>query len=168
MKKIMSKKFNSYLGKAGHLYAMSEFLLRGWNVAIPEVDTGDDIYVVEDGEGNMRRVQVKTATLNKDNITSSFSLNRLQLHKPEIKPSLHYLFVIRNNIASQWLPLLVIEKDELLSVYNKRKIKAKKAKTKESKTITIQIKYKKSTFYCYNISLDEFKENFKSFPLIKH
>ena len=35
----MEKK--SHLGKAGQLAAMAEFLLRGYNVAIPEVDVGD-------------------------------------------------------------------------------------------------------------------------------
>ena len=44
----MSKKFNLYLGKAGQLAAMSYFLMRGWNVATPEVDVGDDLFVVED------------------------------------------------------------------------------------------------------------------------
>ncbi|MFN9688681.1 MAG: hypothetical protein ACK57X_07415 [Bacteroidota bacterium] len=41
---------------------MSEFLTRGWNVAIPEVDVGDDIFVVQDDNGTLRRVQVKTST----------------------------------------------------------------------------------------------------------
>jgi hypothetical protein len=40
---------------------MSEFLTRGWNVAIPEVDIGDDIFVVQDDDGTMRRVQVETS-----------------------------------------------------------------------------------------------------------
>ena len=57
----MSKKFNLYVGKAGQLYVMSEFLMRGWNVAMPEVDTGDDIFVVEDENDTFYRVQVKTA-----------------------------------------------------------------------------------------------------------
>ena len=34
----MSKKNNLYLGKAGQLATMSYFLMRGWNVATPEVD----------------------------------------------------------------------------------------------------------------------------------
>ena len=55
----MSKKFNQYLGKAGHLTVMSEFLMLGWNVAIPEVDIGDDIFVVQDDNGTLRRVQVQ-------------------------------------------------------------------------------------------------------------
>jgi hypothetical protein len=40
---------------------MAEFLLRGYNVAMPEVDIGDDIFVVHDREGELWRVQVKTA-----------------------------------------------------------------------------------------------------------
>lgn len=39
---------------------MSEFLLRGYNVAIPSVDVGDDVFVVDDQRGTMWRVQVKT------------------------------------------------------------------------------------------------------------
>lgn len=51
----------NYLGKAGQLAAMSEFLLRGYNVAMPEVDMGDDIFVVHDPDGELWRIQVKTA-----------------------------------------------------------------------------------------------------------
>src|SRR3954469_7536587 len=50
----------SHLGKAGHHAVMAEFLLRGWNVAIPEVDVGDDIFVVNDNADRVIRVQVKT------------------------------------------------------------------------------------------------------------
>ena len=53
----MKKNYHLYLGKAGHLTVMSEFLTRGWNVAIPEVDIGDDIFVVQDDNGTLRRVQ---------------------------------------------------------------------------------------------------------------
>ena len=35
---------------------MSEFLDRGYNVAVPEVDIGDDIFVVHDGSGVYRRI----------------------------------------------------------------------------------------------------------------
>jgi hypothetical protein len=43
----------SHIGKAGHLAAMAEFLLRGYDVAQPEVDVGDDIFVVHDLSGDM-------------------------------------------------------------------------------------------------------------------
>jgi len=50
-----------YVGRSGQLAAMSEFLLRGYNVATPEVDVGDDIFVVDDRKGTLWRIQVKTA-----------------------------------------------------------------------------------------------------------
>jgi hypothetical protein len=50
-----------HVGKAGHLAVMAELLLRGYNVAMPEVDEGDDIFVVHNQRGQLWRVQVKTA-----------------------------------------------------------------------------------------------------------
>ena len=38
-----------YIGKAGHLAVMGELALRGYNVAMPEIDEGDDIFVVRKG-----------------------------------------------------------------------------------------------------------------------
>ena len=35
-----------YTGMSGQFAAMSEFLWRGYNVAIPAVDVGEDIFVV--------------------------------------------------------------------------------------------------------------------------
>lgn len=55
------KKDNPYIGMAGHLAVMSRFLARGYNAAIPEVDKGDDIFVVNHSTGKMWRVQVKTS-----------------------------------------------------------------------------------------------------------
>jgi len=51
----------SYKGAAGQLFAMSEFALRFYNVAIPQIDIGDDIFVVNDVTTERFSVQVKTA-----------------------------------------------------------------------------------------------------------
>jgi len=47
---------------------MSEFLARGYNVAVPEVDRGDDLFVVQDESGDFDRIQVKTACATPRNI----------------------------------------------------------------------------------------------------
>ena len=57
----MSELQNMYKGRSGQLAVMAELLARCYNVAIPEVDRGDDIFVVEDGSDNIWRIQVKTA-----------------------------------------------------------------------------------------------------------
>ena len=37
-----------HIGTAGQLAVMSELCFRGYNVAMPEIDIGDDIFVVTD------------------------------------------------------------------------------------------------------------------------
>jgi hypothetical protein len=94
----------SHLGMAGHYAAMSEFLYRGYNVAVPSVDVGDDVYVVEDNEGTMWRLQVKTADGASDerraqdgSLTSmgcSYALSRRQL-RTEKANELFFMFMVR-------------------------------------------------------------------------
>ncbi|MEO5728468.1 MAG: group I intron-associated PD-(D/E)XK endonuclease, partial [Byssovorax sp.] len=92
----MEKK--SHLGKAGQLAAMAEFLLRGYNVAIPEVDVGDDIFVVDDRIGDLSRIQVKTATTLRGasyrRASAQFKLSRHQLENAR-PVDLTYVFVLR-------------------------------------------------------------------------
>ena len=45
-----------YLGKASERYVMSALLARGWNIAMPDVDIGDDIFVVGDNLGIFQKI----------------------------------------------------------------------------------------------------------------
>jgi hypothetical protein len=98
----------SHLGMAGHYAAMSEFLYRGYNVAVPAVDIGDDAYVVEDQLGTMWRLQVKTSE-SPDAHVGTYQLSRRQLR--EIKANeLFFMFSIR------WLGhwrFILIRRDKL-------------------------------------------------------
>ena len=109
----MSKKFNLYLGKAGQLATMSYFLARGWNVATPEVDVGDDIFVIEDKKGIFYRVQVKTsqAVERKDgNYSVRYNLPLAQL-EAEITPEIYYVFVVYRN--HEWAEKIIISRQDL-------------------------------------------------------
>jgi hypothetical protein len=103
----MTKKFNQYLGKAGHLNVMSEFLMLGWNVAIPEVDIGDDIFVVQDDNGTLRRVQVKTSTstIRKSGFSGQFSISVKNIRNIS-NILVHYIFLVRHN--DEWSKPVVI------------------------------------------------------------
>ncbi len=57
----MSRMQDLYTGAAGQGAVMSEFLIRGYNIAQPEVDRGDDLLVIHDINGEYQRIQVKTA-----------------------------------------------------------------------------------------------------------
>jgi hypothetical protein len=92
---------SAYVGKAGQLAVMAEYLLRGYNVAMPEVDEGDDVFVVENRSGELWRVQVKTAIgLRRGRgWRATYSVSRNQLQK-ERTPDLFYVFALRRE--STW------------------------------------------------------------------
>src|SRR5678815_910292 len=83
----------SHLGMAGHHAAMAEFLYRGYNVAVPAVDIGDDVYIVEDQAGTMWRLQVKTADQLPGPV-ATYQLSRRQLNAIKAN-ELFYMFMVR-------------------------------------------------------------------------
>ena len=95
-----------YTGKAGHLAVMGEFCLRGYNAAMPEIDKGDDVFVVNDGTGAMWRLQVKTS-LGRRQATSwayQFRVRRTAIETAQT-PELHFAFVMRKDRVWHFLLL---------------------------------------------------------------
>ena len=91
----------SYVGKAGHLAVMSELALRGYNVAMPEIDIGDDVFVVNDATGAMWRVQVKTSSAKRQKSSYRYQFRlRLSAITTAQTPDLHFVFVMR--AAEHW------------------------------------------------------------------
>lgn len=89
-----------YVGAAGVLALMSEFAWRGYNVAIPEIDVGDDIYVINDRTGMIWRIQVKTAT-GKRQIQSmryQFMVSRSSIEDEVTTPEIHFVFTIKDSV----------------------------------------------------------------------
>jgi hypothetical protein len=158
----MSKKNNLYLGKAGQSLIMSEFLARGWNVAIPEVDVGDDLFVVEDQKGVFHRVQVKTsqATERTDSYSAMFSVPFAQLNK-EIIPEIYYVFVIRK--MQKWANVLLIDRSILLDLHEKKQMGSL-----HSGNITLYMVFKEDKVTCSSVDLSAFIDNYRDFPVIPH
>jgi hypothetical protein len=70
---------------------MSEVLLRGWNVAVPVVDVGDDVLIIDDNDKTTFRLQVKsTRTSYGEPATAKFTLSRQQLRTPQEIELLYY------------------------------------------------------------------------------
>ena len=158
----MTKKFNQYLGKAGHLNVMSEFLMLGWNVAIPEVDIGDDIFVVQDDNGTLRRVQVKTSTSTdrKESFSGQFSVSVKNLRN--ISTILvHYIFLVRHN--NEWSKPVIIRQDYLLDHFENNKVGS------EAKgNITFYFSYTNEKVECSGQDLTKYIKDFTDFPKIEH
>ena len=158
----MTKKFNQYLGKAGHLNVMSEFLILGWNVAIPEVDIGDDIFVVQDDNGTLRRVQVKTSTSTgrKDGFSGQFSVSVKNLRNVS-NILVHYIFLVRHN--DEWTKPIIIRQDYLLDHFENNAVGS------EAKgNITFYFSYTKGKVECSGQDFTKYIKDFTDFPKIEH
>lgn len=157
----MKSNYHLYLGKAGHLAVMSEFLIRGWNVAIPEVDIGDDIFVVQDDNGTLRRVQVKTSTstARQNSFSAQFNIPLTQL-RSIASILVHYVFVVRHN--DQWTKPVIIRQDYLLDHFRNNNIG-----TEHNSNLNIYFSYSTDKVECSGLDLTKYVSDFTDFPLIE-
>lgn len=158
----MAGKQNLYLGKAGHLNVMSEFLVRGWNVAIPEVDIGDDIFVVQDDIGKLQRVQVKTATSSarKNGYSARFNLPMAQLRNITTNP-IHYAFVVR--YRNRWTVPIIIRQDNLLEHFEKDRIGSA-----HDGVLNLYFSYAGRKVKCSKVDMTKYVGDYSDFPIISH
>jgi len=148
------------LGKAAHLTVMSEFLTRGWNVAIPEVDIGDDIFVVQDDNGTLRRVQVKTSTstARQNGFSGQFNIPLKQLRNIANIP-VHYVFIVRH--FDQWTKPVIIRQDYLLGQMLNYKIGSE-----HENNLNLYFSYTHGKVECSGLDLSSYLSDFSDFPLI--
>ena len=89
-----------FVGKAGQLAVMGEFAWRGYNVAMPEIDIGDDIFVYRDATNQIWRIQVKTLTrtqqVNSDRY--QFRVRETQITTPA-NPALYFILALRREVG---------------------------------------------------------------------
>src|SRR4051794_33366596 len=88
-----------YTGRSGQLAVVAELLNRQRNVAIPEVDVGEDLFAFRDRVNEpVTRIQVKTANATRrktaGRYSARFSVPFAQLDAPD-EPALHYVFAVR-------------------------------------------------------------------------
>lgn len=104
----------THFGRAGEFFAMSELLLRGWNVAVPLVDVGDDVFVIDDNDKTTYRMQIKSSMSSAfgSEQVAKFAMSRRQLRRI-LDIELFYMLLVR--IDAQWR-FLVIPREELTAI----------------------------------------------------
>jgi len=138
---------------------MSEFLIRGWNVAIPEVDIGDDIFVVQDDNGILRRVQVKTATaaVRKNSFSGQFKIPLTQL-KNISSILVHYVFIIR--CGNHWTKPVIIRQDYLLEHWQNDKVGSE-----HKDFLKLYFSFADNKVECSGYDFSKYVSDFSDFPL---
>ena len=159
----MSKKTNLYIGHAGQMAVMSEFLIRGWNVAVPEVDVGDDMLVLQDETGDVSRIQVKTASATKlkNGYSGRYKVRQSQLSRP-ITPDLTYIFVARLN--SRWESFLIIPREALYEQYNAYKV----GSLTKAGQVLFYFRYTGKTVMSSGRDFSKYLNYWKKWPMITH
>jgi hypothetical protein len=148
------------VGKAGHLAAMAEFLLRGYNVAMPEADEGDDIFVIEDQSGELWRVQVKTAIgrHRRTGWRAKYSISFDQI-KSAKTPEMFFVFVLRRE--STW-EFLVIRRKALLE-----EVEDHQVGSRSLGNVLLTITFHDSAVLCSGRDWQAYRDNWSEWPLIE-
>lgn len=139
---------------------MSEFLMRGWNVAIPEVDIGDDIFVVQDDKGTLRRVQVKTSTSTErqKSFSGQFNVPITQLRDYRVNFPIYYVFIARN--SQLWSKPVIIKQDYLLDYFENGKIGSA-----HTGNLNLYFSYSDNKVECSGLDFTGYVNDFSDFPL---
>ena len=158
----MTAKYSLYLGEAGQAAASSYFLARGWNVATPRVDIGDDLLVIEDNRGFFTRIQIKTAQVieRKEGFSVQFKLSMKQLQKP-YSPELYFMFMIYRE--NDWHHKLIIPRQVLIDYHSVEKIG-----TLVNEHLMVYFSFQNKQVFWSKVDITEFYNNFDDFPIITH
>jgi hypothetical protein len=142
--------------------AMAEFLWRGWNVALPEVDVGEDVLVIRDEGGQLWRVQVKTATaqVQRDGYSAQFSVSLRQLRAPRV-PDLVYVFVIRR--AGSWEPFVIIDRETLWNEYRDYSVG-----NVSQGNLILRFSHQDSSLQCSSRDFMAYQNDWSRWPVIRH
>lgn len=142
---------------------MSEFLDRGYNVAVPEVDIGDDIFVVRDRSGEYRRIQVKTsyAKPTGKGTSARYSLRRDRLVTPTA-PETWYVFVRR--LEDQWLDHILITREQLHAYHRASDMGSLSKKG----FVILYIKSEAELTICSGVDLSAHVNDWSDWPRVPH
>lgn len=159
----MPKPVNLYTGRAGQMAVMAEFLIRGYNVAVPEVDIGDDILVVQDQSGEYWRVQVKTAIAvgNAHSYHTKYAIRSSQI---EITSSPETWFVFANRLEKRWYSFLVIPRAELAKLY----LAGNLGSVSQKGSLLLRFSYREQSFTCSGKGFSRFLDNWEDWSILQH
>lgn len=109
---------DTYTGHSGQNAVKAELLHRLCNVAVPEVDVGEDVLAFRDGDDAVIRIQVKTANAKRlkaeGGYAAQFSVPLEQLERRD-SPALFYVFAVR--LEARWVDFLIVPRAELYELH---------------------------------------------------
>lgn len=149
-----------YTGRSGQLAVLAELLQRECNAAIPEVDTGEDVFAFRDGSDVIARLQVKTANAKPlktaDGYTAQFSVPLAQLGRRDVPP-LYYVFPVR--FAGRWQDFLIVQRWQLSDLYEAGTLGIENAGA-----LKLTLSFRTHDVRCGRVSLQAFRNAWDTLP----
>jgi len=148
-----------YVGRAGQLATMAEFLLRGYNVAIPEVDEGDDVFVVNDRVDRLWRIQVKTAigVRRSYGFSGQFLIPLRQLRSLDPTP-LFYVLCLRCEDRWEFLP---IAQGDLFTEYRRYRVGSR-----VGPGLVLYLAFREADVICSERNWQHHRNNWSPWPIL--
>ena len=160
-----AKNQRSYVGKSGQMAVMAELLARGCNVAIPEIDVGEDLFTFRDGQHLVDRIQVKTANARRLRMGNGY-VARISLPLAQLlaldDPELSYVFPIR--LEGQWTDFIVISRSDLTLCQDKGQIGSVNAKNGE---LHLRLNFDRGSLTCKGYDLSRFRNAWNLLAILK-
>ena len=100
---------DTYTGKSGQMAVLAELLSRQCNVAVPEVDEGEDVLAFALDEPDVTRIQVKTANAERLKEAGRYAARvsvPLEQLETRSRVELYYIFAIR--VEDRWVDFILI------------------------------------------------------------
>ena len=123
---------------------------------------GVDIFVVRDSDGNMHRVQVKTATAKLHNYgySAEFKLPLSQLRTP-IRPEIMYIFATR--LQGCWGDFVVIDRKTLNNEYQHG------MGSENNDGLKLLLRFRKTNIICSQSDLSQYRNDWDThFPIVEY
>ncbi|MBY0229396.1 MAG: hypothetical protein K2W96_08970 [Gemmataceae bacterium] len=155
-----------FKGAAGQCAVLSEFLYRLMNVAVPEVDIGDDIFVVTEKDETVTRVQAKHAKAEAQangSWVAQFMLPWEQFFHDDTPP-LVYVLAVRFN--DQWNDFIVVRRSVLVEMHRRNPIGSNATDTSGTATgVKLRLVFTEGDVKCQGKqSLQVFRGAFTPWP----
>jgi hypothetical protein len=161
----MSKKRALYTGSAGVHAVTSEFLFRGYNVAQPEVDVGEDVVVIEDETGTLHRVQVKTAVGKARRGGGYQALFSISLRQIEEARTPDLVFALQTRHENRWQDVLFYPRAELQQDRTDHQLGGK---PNQQGLVILRLVFTPAGVSCGGVDLSRFRNNWDPWPEIPH
>ncbi len=162
---MVEKIQRSYIGKSGQMAVMAELLARGCNVAIPEVDVGEDLFTFRDGQKDIDRIQVKTANARRlrrsDRYIARISVPLAQFEAADV-PAIHYVFSIR--LEGKWTDFVVISRSDLNDQQQAEGMGTVNFKSKE---LQLRLSFDPVSLTCKDSDLSRFRNAWNLLPILQ-